>query len=239
MPAGISEDFARPDAAPKGIGFCGKLPTHGDFLCRRLPDAFARPWDAWLDAGIAASRTTLGAAWHKDYLASPIWRFVASAGCCGDRAAAGVLMPSVDRVGRHYPLTVVALLANGVSAISVALAASEWFGDIERLALSALLDDFRFDEFDAKLADRAPPDNAAPLAPLLGGSGGVRNAAPAADFDRALPGLIDGIIAARALRYSLWWAVDADERADFSCAYPGLPPAEEFHHLLRPTTGDG
>ena len=29
------------------IGFYGKLPSHGDFLRRRVSDAFVGVWDAW------------------------------------------------------------------------------------------------------------------------------------------------------------------------------------------------
>ena len=30
------------------VGFYGKLPSHGDFLRRRVSDAFVDAWDAWL-----------------------------------------------------------------------------------------------------------------------------------------------------------------------------------------------
>ena len=43
------------------VGFYGKLPSHGDFLRRRVSDAFVDAWDAWLRECIASSRTTLGA----------------------------------------------------------------------------------------------------------------------------------------------------------------------------------
>ena len=41
------------------VGIYGKLPSHGDFLQRRVPPEFLTPWDDWLQAGIAASRSAL------------------------------------------------------------------------------------------------------------------------------------------------------------------------------------
>jgi type VI secretion system protein ImpM len=41
-------------------GFYGKLPSHGDFLRRRVSDAFLGVWDGWLQRCMAASRSALG-----------------------------------------------------------------------------------------------------------------------------------------------------------------------------------
>ena len=49
------------------------------------------------------SRDALGEGWLETYLTAPVWRFALAAGCCGP-AAAGIWLPSVDRVGRYYPL---------------------------------------------------------------------------------------------------------------------------------------
>ncbi len=86
------------------VGFYGKLPVVGDFVSRRLPNEFIKPWDGWLQSAIAASREELGDEWLNSYLTSPIWRFLLSPGVCGNKAVAGIMMPSVDRVGRYYPL---------------------------------------------------------------------------------------------------------------------------------------
>ena len=48
--------------APTGNapGFFGKLPSHGDFISRRLPTELLAAWEAWLDAGLQHSRDSLG-----------------------------------------------------------------------------------------------------------------------------------------------------------------------------------
>ena len=95
------------------VGFYGKLPSHGDFLRRRVSDAFVGVWDGWLQECIAASRAILGERWLDVYLTSPAWRFACAAGTFGAAPIAGVMVPSVDRVGRYFHLTFVAELPPG------------------------------------------------------------------------------------------------------------------------------
>lgn len=92
-------------------GFYGKLPAHGDFLRRILPDAFCEPWDAWLQQGMAAAREALDEAdFDTVWATTPAWRFLLPAGACGPDRVAGLLLPSADLVGRRFPLTLAALL---------------------------------------------------------------------------------------------------------------------------------
>jgi type VI secretion system protein ImpM len=65
---------------PAHVGFYGKLPSHGDFLRRRVSDGFVSGWDLWLQEGMAAARTALGEGWLDVYLTSPVWRFASAAG---------------------------------------------------------------------------------------------------------------------------------------------------------------
>lgn len=123
-------------------GFFGKVISHGDFVSRRLPLEFLNPWDTWLQAGLQCSRERLGEQWLEVYLCSPIWCFALAAGVCGEQAWAGVMIPSVDRVGRYFPLSVVAAI-EGMPSLDTA-----WYGAVERLALSALGEGFSLEAFD-------------------------------------------------------------------------------------------
>ena len=132
------------------VGVYGKLPSHGDFLKRRVTDAFVEAWDAWLRECMTASRATLGARWLDLYLTSPAWRFACAAGACGPVPVVGLVAPSVDQVGRYFPLTIVAELP-GTTSIVTAAASSERFLDrAERLIIDTLaterVDFERFDE---------------------------------------------------------------------------------------------
>jgi type VI secretion system protein ImpM len=131
-------------------GFYGKLPSHGDFLSRRLPRQFIEPWDHWLQRSLAASREQLGRDWLETYLISPIWQFALAPGACGNDAWAGVMMPSVDRVGRYFPLTVAAKV-NDCPLTQLFDPSCGWFEVLSKLALSSLDYDFDLQAFDEQL----------------------------------------------------------------------------------------
>lgn len=130
---------------PGRTGFFGKLPDRGDFVRRDLPNAFVDVWDAWLQHGMAASRSTLGDTWLDAWLCAPVWRFALSRGVCGPDAWAGVMMPSVDRAGRYFPLTLAAAAPAGLPA--TAMLAGDWIKAVEAAALSALEEACSFDQF--------------------------------------------------------------------------------------------
>lgn len=145
-----------------GVGFFGKVPALGDFVSRRLPRHFIEPWDQWLQASMRSSQETLGDKWLSLFLVSPIWRFALNAGVCGPNSWAGVMMPSVDRVGRYYPLTLAREMpAEAISTLF--LPESEWFSRLEAAALSVLDEYFDLDSFDKGLADIDAMDNAWPV----------------------------------------------------------------------------
>ena len=62
-----------------------------------------------MSASVAGSKARLGDQWLPIYLESPVWRFELAAGVCGQTEVVGLFLPSVDRVGRYFPLTFAAL----------------------------------------------------------------------------------------------------------------------------------
>jgi len=120
-------------------GWYGKMPATGDFIARRLAASFSEPWDRWLQAAMAGSRERLGALWRDSFLSMPAWRFVLAPGTVSPDAWAGLMVPSVDSVGRYFPLTVAsALPPESLDPVATLLAAAPWFDDIESIAFSAL-----------------------------------------------------------------------------------------------------
>ncbi|MGE0797092.1 MAG: type VI secretion system-associated protein TagF [Lautropia sp.] len=105
-PAPRPPSVAAPAIAVAAAGWYGKLPALGDFASRRLPDEFVRPWDDWLQTSLAIARDAGGPGWLDLYLTFPVWRFVVPPGLLGAGGWLGVLLPSVDRVGRCFPLTI-------------------------------------------------------------------------------------------------------------------------------------
>ncbi|TXL77145.1 type VI secretion system-associated protein TagF [Vineibacter terrae] len=127
------------------VGFFGKVPSRGDFVRRDLPNGFVDAWDLWLQQGIAASRDALGEAWLDSWLCAPIWRFAVPPAACGADGWVGILMPSVDRAGRYFPLTLATMTPAGAPAAAVL--AGDWIAALEAVALSALQQDSDFEQF--------------------------------------------------------------------------------------------
>ena len=188
-------------------GWYGKLPNLGDFASRRLPDAFVRRWDRWLQRGMASARSQLGERWLDAYLVAPILRFWVAPGLLGEPGWAGLMMPSVDRVGRHFPLTI----AQAAVPLAAALAGQPWFRALDAAARQVLDVEFGVDDFERVLSavpalEPPPPDSAAGrLAELA-----------RRHSNAAAPG-------------SLWWCDDvvADSRS-----FAALPPTAAFASLI-------
>ena len=165
------------------VGFYGKLPSHGDFLRRRVSDAFVDAWDAWLRECLAASRTALGDRWLNVYLTSPAWRFVCAAGACGPMPVIGLVAPSVDQVGRYFPLTLVAELPADVSLVTAA-SSTVFFEAAERLVIETLATErVDFEMFDRRVGElerELAPIDASPSLVLDPGAAAILTDSPQA-----------------------------------------------------------
>jgi len=223
-------------------GWYGKLPTLGDFASRRLDASFIDPWDAWLAQGIATLREQSGEAWLDAYLASPVWRFVLMPGVLGEQAMAGVLMPSVDRVGRYFPLTLAAPLPALPGSGTEVEALLNWLHQLDDAAADALHDDWDVDQLEAELA-RLP----------LPGLAMAGNAAPGLDaFAAVIQGRashtalplgsraeLSSLLAQGAAHQwqnatqglAFWWA-ESNQQAPRSLVSRGLPQGDGFAALL-------
>lgn len=156
-------------AGPAGYGAFGKMPALGDFFRIGLPPSFVDPWDRWLQTGLAGARDLLGARWEECYMTAPIWRFTLDAGLAGPLAAQGVLMPSVDRVGRQFPLTLARLLPGRPGVAAADAAAHDAFAALEEVALDALDDRMTRDRLSRLLAAIPVP---VPTGPATGAAVG-------------------------------------------------------------------
>jgi type VI secretion system protein ImpM len=231
-------------AADAPVGFFGKLPCRGDFLQRRVRQEFVTVWDPWLQRCLAESIRQMQERWLEAYLTSPVWRFVVSPGICGDGAYGGVMVPSVDRVGRYFPLTIVASWEPENSALAVACGAHAWFDRAEELALDAP-DASDFDVFDASVAQLPALANAQDAAEAVT----LREHLSRADLSSEMPGLrvplrsvhslqrAVNLLAARELErtlqpLSLWWSDGSKDTEPTWVCQRGLPPPEGFARML-------
>lgn len=235
------------------VGFYGKLPCRGDFLQRRAPQDFVDAWDAWLQECIHESRQRLQDTWLEIYLTAPVWRFVLSSGVCGEGAYAGIFVPSVDRVGRYFPLTVIARLEQDDCPISVACGNAGWFEGAEALVLDALesqaLDFDTFDERIALLRERLNGDSldaAQGPAQLLSGcefpAVFTQWHMPMASAD-SLQSVVNAFAyreMSRALQpLALWWTQGSNALSPSWLSTRGLPSARAFVAMLTGLWADG
>jgi type VI secretion system protein ImpM len=200
------------------VGLLGKLPSHGDFLRRNVPAELAGPLDDWLVAVVAGSREILGEGWRDAWLEAPVWHFALAAGQFGPHAAAGVWLPSVDRVGRHFPLLLAQPLPAAVPPPALLRSTGAWYDGLEALALALLEGRVPATELDAALAAVEPLEPPAPPGPLPW-------RLPLRD-DPAWP------LAAAAPVGSLWWGQGSPRVAPSLLACPGLPTPASFAAML-------
>lgn len=218
------------------LSLYGKLPSKRDFIAERVPRGFLSVFEPWLHGALAASRLSLGPAWQKTYFAAPLWRFWLGAGHCG-QALLGAVMPSVDGVGRSFPLVAFAAAPPGHAFPRPDADPQEDFFEALEGFLLATLDQKSFEDVTVALAAVPDPAHAprrAPSAPVAVLPGGMVALAQAAGAP-----LLDGLAAADAeagLTYgSCWWTIGgADFPAAAVCGRQ-LPPAETFAGFLTGT----
>lgn len=206
------------------VGFYGKLPIIGDFVSRRLPNDFIKPWDNWLQSAIATSKEQLGAQWLDSYLTSPIWRFLLSAGVCGDKAVAGIMMPSVDRAGRYFPLTIAVLMEQSSTLPLLFTSSNVWFEQLEDIALSGLNDDLDINTFAQLL--QSVPDIVATNGKNYTYSS-LDKSGQLTDCSR------EELLASFASGRSLWTSDDEEQSQANIIVCSGLPPIASFANFLK------
>jgi type VI secretion system protein ImpM len=227
------------DPGPR-IGFFGKIPSHGDFVRHAFPSELSKRWDSWLQAGLRHSRETLGDDWLDAYLSSPIWRFCLSAGLCGKSQWLGAMMPSVDRVGRCFPLTVVRELPADSSLFGTAASTGSWFGALEETILTTLeADSMTAEELEAQLTALPPlvereSQGTGTEPQLTDGDSFAAVRLPDSGHVEDAPGLMADALARRSCGdFSLWWSGGSAKVSPGARIYADLPPADLFWTLLR------
>jgi type VI secretion system protein ImpM len=209
-----------------------------------VADAFVGVWDGWLQECIAASRAALGERWLDVYLTSPAWRFACAAGACGPAPVVGVMVPSVDRVGRYFPLTIVAQLPLDAPLMTAAAKAEGFFDRVERLVIETLgadvVDFERFDEElmmlgrDLELTSPVGVRLGPTAAQVLDDQQGAWQVpiGSAANLGSALEQLTTQRLAAIYEPLVLWWT-DGSAKVEPSCLISkGLPHPDSFAALL-------
>ncbi len=218
-----------------GAGFYGKIPSLGDFVCRRLPKRpFVETWDPWLQNVIAQSKADLGESWLNIYLTSPVWRFALSENICGPTPWLGVMIPSVDKVGRYFPLTIAVSLPRHCNPLNITQSMAEWLTQAEQLALSTLEDHFDFDHFDHSVEALNSPVEFAQIQPSMS-QGNVLTGAlhfPIHNHIQPHRDLAKYMLDQNYGQYSIWWTTGSSLIQPSFSVCRNLPGKEIFSALL-------
>ena len=217
------------------FGAFGKMPSLGDFFRIGLGADAVSHWDLWLQALLREAEAALGARYQDCYMSAPVWRFALAPGVAGASGLIGVLMPSVDRVGRSCPLTLMAETGlETASPLRSLFAAGDALGALETLALDCLDDAMTRDALAVRLATISLGPAAHPGLVTQGG-GTLRVASARADLlcaDLALDLAAGGLLRASA------FATELDGTARLMLA-EGLPRGAAGIALFDPGTEGG
>lgn len=216
-----------------GWGLFGKLPQKRDFLALGLPRAVLEPFENWLQSAVAASRSELGNAWQEQYLVAPIWRFWIGREVFGAQCA-GALMPSVDGVGRFFPLSILwASEAGEGMPPPMFEPRGDWYGAIEQRLLTVLDPEAEVvpDRLIEDLPEPAPPEaGPQPAARALRRGLGWQQGD---DVDALLPQLVASELRAIAPMRSYWWTRGAEGGEPVVFSHNALPEAFFFTTMVR------
>jgi type VI secretion system protein ImpM len=142
----------------------GKLPALGDFAHRRGHEGFNQALDAWLQRAMPASQAQLQQSWQSAYVSAPLWNFAMFPGVVGDACFAGMLMSSVDRVGRYFPLAVYTVVPYPRALLLEFHSGMPWYRHMAQVLPQVLDTQFTQENFETLL-------QAAPQTALHGAQG--------------------------------------------------------------------
>jgi type VI secretion system protein ImpM len=215
-------------------GLFGKLQTKRDFVTVDLPRNVVTAWEEWIQKALARSQESLGDDWLATYLSAPLWRFRIGreiAGC----EIAGVMMPSVDGVGRKFPLMVACCAEDDETFDQPESARSEaWYAAVEDYLLNLLDAEPTYEEAIEALRNLPSYPSAAPAQdiPVNAADWGYAAACDAASLPAALARLRELEQARLLQKTSLWWTIGGADwtAAAFICS--GMPSEVAFTAML-------
>ncbi|WFU44340.1 type VI secretion system-associated protein TagF [Bradyrhizobium sp. CB82] len=219
-------------------GLFGKIGAKRDFIAIATPRSFLEIWEPWVQAALSASRHQLGSNWQRAFLTAPVWRFWLGDAICGSTVM-GAMMPSLDGVGRYYPLTLHAVMDAGALLPPPSIDPQDaWFGQAETFLLSTLDRAATYEQISDALDRLAVPQLQAPGAegpPIVSSGTATLGMVSAADtFAESFGALCTANPQVYAAA-SFWWTAGGEGFPSIALCCRGLPDPFHYSTLL---TGD-
>jgi type VI secretion system protein ImpM len=219
-------------------GLYGKLPSKRDFLALSASREFLLVWEAFMQGGVSASALRLGNGWRPAFLKAPIWRFWLGADLCGETII-GAFMPSLDGVGRYFPLTVFVRAGEEGLPPPEFEPQTAWFTTAEDFLLSTLEEGTTFETIAAALDRLALPRSDMPPFARRGATGltdgTVLIAAGSDGFTDVFASARMADHAAAYAASTFWWTVGGEGFPAMALARRRMPDPFVFAGML---TGD-
>jgi len=217
------------------FGYYGKTPHRGDFVRYNLPRIFVSVWDDWMQQVLLQGEKTHESNWHERYLEGAGYWFTLSTGIAGDMSWGGIMIPSVDKVGRRFPFCLAAALPEGMPAVVAPGRLNSTFQALDQLATAIHSPELEFDQIQRQLeelADSVNPTSASAVdAPSPSNERNVepKDAQVQIHVDECSPldnpadasTLLDAVLIDAVFQYSVWIARDVDRAGMFLTS--GLP----------------
>jgi type VI secretion system protein ImpM len=222
------------------FGVFGKLPQKRDFIALNIPRSVLEPFETWLQSAVAASRSELGAAWQELYLVSPIWRFWIGSDIFGV-ACAGALIPSVDKVGRFFPLAILYCADDQAGIVAPPFDPLDaWYAAIEERLLRVLQKNAEIEVDRLTNGLPLPESPAGPPAPQPAKArrGLVWQAASAGSTD-LLTTLMAADYWASASARSFWWTNGGGGRGPMVYVRNALPDPFFYANMIKGSVDAG
>jgi type VI secretion system protein ImpM len=212
------------DLRIKRIGYFGKMPKSGDFVSRNVDPVIKDGFDRWLQESITESQAQLKESWLSAFLTAPIWRFLLLDQFGASKAMLGIMIPSVDKVGRYFPLSVFIEISGLQLDHGAMVICDEILHEFEDLLLGVLSEELDQDFFDYQLglAARRLADK-----PLQN-----PNSTGSKQFGE-MEGLAHRLLDLQGSGGTLWWTEGSDHRQPDTLLYQAMPNNTVFASFLR------
>lgn len=220
----------------ESCGLFGKVPQQSDFVTQHLPESFIEHWHHWLQSCISISREQLNDDWLNHYMVSPVWHFALMPGVAHEDSVVGLMIPSVDEVGRYFPSVIAH--AGEHDIWSAYLQGSNWYNEIEKVALMSLADEVTYSQLVGALESLSLPE----FTPLpdyttqasmhaFKGNQVVKQAAEQSAEELALS-LLPKAIQNSYGKHSLWWTTGSEKVEPCLAISTGLPDPGQYAAML-------
>lgn len=213
-------------------GYYGKIPSRGDFISRQLPRGFIDAWDPWLQQGLSATRDSYPDDWLEIYLTCPVWYFALSKNVCDEHAWIGIMIPSVDKVGRYFPFILAKALGDNDSPFLHLVQQQAWYQQAEKLILSTLDEDFNMDTFHDELNQLDHDHHEYELQQSDEQTSLTHWRFACNDVNQGLALMAEHYVRTHFPFYSLWWSKGSEDILSSLLVSRGLPATQAYISLL-------